>query len=255
MNYWEYILGGTLVILLLALGVVFFFLAYQRRLLKQQQEHQAKETAYQQQLMRASFLSQEKERNRIGKDLHDSVGAMLTTAKLYFRHIDRKSDQIKFDELKNKSLELLDETMVSLRRVSHGLRPIVLERLGLVEAISNTVTQINQSNQIRIEFSHQIDQDIDKEYQLNWFRIVQELINNTLKHAHADQVSLDVSICQSRLVFRYSDNGIGLKEKRVEAGLGLQNIESRLNLMNGELKLEEKEESGIVMLLTSDIEP
>lgn len=255
MNYWEYILGGTLIILILTLGVVFFFLAYQRRLLKQQQEHQTKEAAYQQQLIRANLLSQEKERNRIGKDLHDSVGAMLTTAKLYFRHIDKGSTVEEFDELKEKALELLDETMVSVRRVSHDLRPIVLERLGLVEAISNTVTQVNQSNEMEIDFRHNIDHEMDKEYQLNWYRIIQELINNTLKHAQADHVDINISMYQNRLVLKYSDNGVGVKDKSLKTGLGLQNIESRLNLMNGELKLQEKSENGIEMLLTSDVKP
>lgn len=251
----EIILFGTIGMFVLSLGVVFFFLVYQRRLLKQQKEHQAKETEYQQQLMRANLLSQEKERNRIGKDLHDSVGAMLTTAKLYFRHIDKDSTAEKFNELKEKALELLDETMVSVRRVSHDLRPIVLERLGLVEAISNAVTQVNQSNEMVIDFSHNVDQEIDKEYQLNWYRIVQELINNTLKHAQADHVDVSISTDQNRLVLKYSDNGEGIKGKNITIGLGLQNIESRLNLMNGELKLQEKSENGIEMLLTSDVKP
>jgi len=251
----ELLLAAMAGMFLLALGLVFFFLAYQRRLLKQQQEHQAKESAYQQQLIRANLLSQEKERNRIGKDLHDSVGAMLTTAKLYFRHLDKKSTAEKFDELKEKALELLDETMISVRRVSHDLRPIVLERLGLVEAISNTVAQVNQSKEMVIDFRYRIDQEIDKEYQLNWYRIVQELINNTLKHAQADRVDISISMHQNQLVLKYSDNGVGIKEKNLTTGLGLQNIASRLNLMNGTLTLQEKSENGVKMLLISDVKP
>lgn len=251
----ELLLAAMAGMFLLALGLVSFFLAYQKRILKQQREHQRKEAEYQQKLLRANLLSQEKERNRIGKDLHDSVGAMLTTSKLYFRHMDQNASSQKFNEIKEKALELLDETMVSVRRVSHGLRPIVLERLGLVEAISNAVTQINQSNEMAIDFRHKVDQEIDKEYQLNWYRIVQELINNTLKHAHADRVDINISIHQNRLVLKYSDNGVGIKEKNVTTGLGLQNIESRLNLMNGKLKFQEKSENGIEMLLTSEIKP
>ena len=85
----ELLVGAMAGMLLLALGLILFFFAYQKRILRQQKEHQQKEAEYQQQLMRANLLSQEKERNRIGKDLHDEVGAMLTTSRLYFRHLEQ----------------------------------------------------------------------------------------------------------------------------------------------------------------------
>ncbi len=252
----EFILVGMLGMFLLALGVVFFFLAYQRRIIKQQKEHQAKEAEYQQQLLRANLLSQEKERNRIGKDLHDGVGAMLTTAKLYFRHLDQEVAPEKFTELKEKAFGLLDETMVSVRRVSHDLRPIVLERLGLVEAIANTVDQINESGEITIEFKHSEEVASDKEYQLNWYRIIQELITNTLKHAGAKVISIDLKGTAEQLQVVYQDDGVGLGEgSEPHTGLGIQNIESRLGLMGGTLEFLEKENSGICLRMTSDLKP
>lgn len=252
----EFILAGMLGMFLLALGVVFFFLAYQRRIIKQQKEHQAKEAEYQQQLMRANLLSQEKERNRIGKDLHDGVGAMLTTAKLYFRHLDQEVAPEKFNELKGKAFSLLEETMVSVRRVSHDLRPVVLERLGLVEAIANTVDQINAAGDISIEFNHSEEAESDKEYQLNWYRIIQELITNTLKHAGAEVINIELKGTADQLQVIYQDDGIGLAEGgKPLSGLGIQNIESRLGLMGGKLEFLEKEDSGICLRMTSNLRP
>lgn len=252
----ELLLAGMAGMFLLALGLIFFFLAYQRRIIKQQKEHQAKEAEYQQQLMRANLLSQEKERNRIGKDLHDGVGAMLTTAKLYFRHLDQEVAPEKFTELKEKAFGLLEETMVSVRRVSHDLRPVVLERLGLVEAIANTVDQINHAGDITVEFKHSEETESDKEYQLNWYRIIQELITNTLKHAGANVISIDLKGTAAQLQVIYQDDGVGLIQgTQPKSGLGIQNIESRLGLMGGQLEFLEKEGSGICLRMTSDLRP
>ena len=236
----QLLIGAMLGMFLLSLSIVVFFVVYQRRLLKQQQAHQQKEADYQQQLLRANFQSQEKERNRIGKDLHDEVGALLTTTKLYFQHLDQKNDPERFADIKGKAFSMLEETMNTVRRVSHDLRPVVLERLGLVEAILNIVDKINASGQVEVDFQHNLPTEPEAEYALNWYRIIQELINNTLKHAGASRITLDLRIIQNDLVLKYSDNGIGLTaESDTQGGLGIQNIRSRISLMQGELDIKE----------------
>ncbi|MCE7993435.1 MAG: sensor histidine kinase [Roseivirga sp.] len=252
----ELLLAGMLGMFLLALGVVFFFLAYQRRIIKQQKEHQAKEAEYQQQLMRANLLSQEKERNRIGKDLHDGVGAMLSTSKLYFRHLEQDGNPEKFQELKEKAMDLLEETMTSVRRVSHDLKPVVLERLGLVEAIANMADQLSESGAIKVCFKNSWRGQMDKEYELNWFRIVQELLNNTIKHSGATEVYMELFGDQEQVQFSYHDNGVGLTNKSTaKAGLGMQNIVSRLSLMQGELRYGENQENGISLTMKAATGP
>lgn len=248
----ELLIAGMAGMFLLALGLVLFFLAYQKRILKQQKEHQQKEAEYQQQLLRANLLSQEKERNRIGKDLHDEVGAMLSTSRLYFNHLKQEVSPEKFGELKEKALGLLEETMNSVRRVSHDLKPVVLERLGLVEAIANMADQINESGGIKICFKTQWEGQMDKEFELNWFRIVQELLNNTLKHSGAGEVFMELGGDDKQVMFQYSDNGIGLdSESEASAGLGMQNITSRLSLMQGKLEFGENQQNGISLKLSS----
>jgi signal transduction histidine kinase len=251
----EVILIAMLAMFLLSMGIVFFFLAYQRRILRQQKEHQVKEAEYQQQLMRANLLSQEKERNRIGKDLHDSVGSMLTTARLYFKQIKKEATDEQFDGLKTKALEILDETMTSVRRVSHDLKPVVLEEMGLAEAISNMVDQINDSGQIHVDYEYDSVTEMDKEYELNWFRIVQELVNNTLKHSGAQHIIMRLSIGKDKALFQYEDDGKGMNGNTVSTGLGLKNIESRLQLMQGKMTLNDPSGAGISLSLNSDVKP
>ncbi|GHE67797.1 sensor histidine kinase [Roseivirga thermotolerans] len=251
----QLLIGSMLGMFLLSLSIVIFFVVYQRRLLRQQQLHQRKEADYQQQLLRANFQSQEKERNRIGKDLHDEVGALLTTTKLYFQHLDQANPPERFNEVKNKAFSLLEESMSTVRRVSHDLRPVVLERLGLIEAIANVVDKINESDQVYVSFHHAVSASIDDEYALNWYRIVQELINNTLKHAEASNIRIELVTEKDQLILNYSDDGKGLgAESDTANGLGIQNMRSRLSLMQGELEMKESE-PGFQVVLKSKLKP
>lgn len=252
----QLLLGTMLGMFILSLCIVIFFVIYQRRLLKQQKAHQEKETEYQQQLLRANFQSQERERNRIGKDLHDEVGVLLTTTKLYFQYLDPKTDPSKFEELKAKSFSLLEESMATVRRVSHDLRPVVLERMGLVEAIDNIASQVNASEQLKINFSHDFNESIDDEYALNWYRIAQELVNNTIKHAEASVINMDLKVSGDLVEMQYSDNGKGMSSDfMANEGLGIQNIKSRISLMAGEVHLVKGEEKGFRIHLTSKLKP
>lgn len=251
----QLLVGSMLGMFILSMSIVVFFVVYQRRLLKQQQSHQQKEAEYQQQLLRANFQSQERERNRIGKDLHDEVGALLTTTKLYFQHLDQKNDPVRFTEIKGKAFSMLEETMNTVRRVSHDLRPVVLERLGLVEAILNVVDKINASGQVRVDFTHSLPEEPDTEYALNWYRIIQELINNTLKHAEASVITIDLAAEEDDITLVYSDNGRGLaSDSDTKSGLGIQNIRSRISLMHGELNLKENTQ-GFEIVLKSKLKP
>mgnify|MGYP000058134511 CR=1 FL=1 len=252
----QLLLGTMLGMFILSLGIVIFFVVYQRRLLKQQKAHQQKEADYQQQLLRANFQSQERERNRIGKDLHDEVGVLLTTTKLYFQYLDPKTDPAKFEELKAKSFKLLEESMATVRRVSHDLRPVVLERMGLVEAIDNMASQVNASDQLKINFSHDFNKDIDEEYALNWYRIAQELVNNTMKHAQATTVNIELKASEDHLKMLYSDDGKGVSgDFQAFEGLGIQNIKSRISLMAGEVHLVNGAEKGFKIHLSSKLKP
>ena len=249
------LLGGMLLIFLLVIGVILFYSAYHKRILKQQQEHQKKEAEYQKQLMRANLQSQEQERNRIGRDLHDEVGSLLTTSKMYFSHLSQADAPSECAELKAKVFELLDETIHSVRRVSLDLRPVVLEQLGLSEAIVNLVHQLNKTGDIRVILKNNWTGRMTAEFELNWYRIIQELLNNTLKHAGATEVHIETGEKEKKFWLVYEDNGRGLSNSLGKSkGLGMQNIESRLYLMEGHMQWIEKKEPGVCIQLWSNVD-
>ncbi len=231
------IIIGMVVIFLLALSVIVFFIVYQRRLLAQQKERQKLEFDYQKELLKTSILSQEEERTRIAKELHDDVGAMLTTTKLYFGQITPTLPPDEFKDIVSKMKGFLNDMIYSVRHISQDLRPVVLEKLGLIEAIQSLAQTINDSGQIEMLFKNNTSKAILKSKELNLYRIIQELIANTLKHADASVINLELKHKNNSLIILYEDNGKGIGNKQLahNKGLGLKNIESRLSVLSGNI--------------------
>lgn len=231
------IIIGMVVIFLLSLSVIVFFIVYQRRLLAQQKKHQKIESDYQKELLKTSILSQEEERSRIAKELHDDVGAMLTTTKLYFGQITPDLSSEELSNITDKMSGFLDDMIQDVRSISQNLRPVVLEKLGLIEAIESLVQTINDPGKIKVDYSNSTTKTIIKSQELNLYRIIQELITNTLKHAEATSIKIQLRNEENTLVIIYEDNGKGLDQKNLshKKGLGLKNIESRLSVLSGNI--------------------
>ena len=226
---------------LLALAVILFFIVYQRRLLAQQKKYQEATLQYQRELLKATITSQEKERNRIAKDLHDDVGALLTTTKLYLSQITTETPPEELIQTTDKMRNLFDLMIGSVRNISQDLRPAVLQNLGFAEALNSLVQQINDTGNIYIVFKNLATSQLEKEQELNLYRVVQELIHNTVKHAKASQIELSCEDTVTHLILLYKDDGIGIDPKVLQAskGLGIKNIESRLSLLQGTITYRE----------------
>ncbi|WP_108867684.1 sensor histidine kinase [Aquimarina aquimarini] len=240
------IIIGMIVIFLLSLSVIMFFILYQRRLLAQQQKHQKIESDYQKELLKTSIASQEEERSRIAKELHDDVGAMLTTTKLYFGQITPELPPDELENIAHKTSSFLDDMIHSIRSISQDLRPVVLEKLGLIEAVESLRQTINDSGKIKVSVKNNTTKTIVKSKELNLYRIIQELITNTLKHADASAIQIKLKNEEDSLIIVYKDNGKGLQQKNLlhKKGLGLKNIESRLSILSGNIYFM-KEDSGM----------
>lgn len=252
----ELVVLGMVSMLFLALGIVSIFSAFKKRIIRQQSEFREKESIHQRELLRAILLGQEKERQRLGKDLHDEVGALLSTTRLYLGHLDYGLSNNTFTKTKEKAMALLSETMLSVRTVSHDLRPVVLEQLGLMEAIGNSVEHLKLSSKIQVNFVYKVSKPIDKEYEVNWYRIIQELISNTIKHAQSQHITLHFSEKNDMLSVMYKDDGIGLADTEFPInGLGLRNIESRLSLMQGHWEPITNKNKGFAVQMTSAFTP
>ncbi|WP_165585001.1 sensor histidine kinase [Chryseobacterium taiwanense] len=197
------------------------------------------ELVHQKDLLNTIVSSQEKERHRIGMDLHDEIGANLSAIKLLLtNHFDR-ANQKDLKDLSKQIMSLFDQLIDKTRLISHDLSPSVKGAYGFSDAVLNFADQINQSeNSVKIHMT--FSDDLAETYLQNMsallvYRIVLELINNSFKHARANNISVIFNYRESFLLIDYYDDGIGLKKSdlKIKKGIGFRNIESRLFYLNG----------------------
>ncbi|MFD2786045.1 sensor histidine kinase [Hymenobacter rubripertinctus] len=230
----------TPILLLLALGIVGFVVRYQRRLIQQQLEMQELHETGQQQALEAALLAQEEERRRIAGDLHDGVGTTLAIVKLHLNTLNQP-------ELTQEATLLLDQAINEVRRISRNLLPAALQKFGLsfaLEALARTIPA-DGPTQVSVE-QHGQPHRLDAQYELIVYRVVQELLGNGLRHAHASQIHVVVEFGPEALALRYSDNGIGFDPTLPDqpplpgsrTGLGLTNLRSRVGVLRGTLRHE-----------------
>lgn len=214
--------------LLLATSFIFFFLRYQRKIALQKAAMQKAEVEYSSQLLTATLTSQEEERKRIGTDLHDDVGASLSNLKMIL------AQTAETDETKEKYKPLIDNIITTVRTISHTLSPPGLELFGFEYALHELVDSFNIAGTIKVELT--IDAKIDelpKPTTLALFRVLQELLSNTIKHANAKKVSISFFNKANELYFTYTDDGKGIDLLASKnAGMGIKNIEARLKMID-----------------------
>lgn len=231
---------GILVMFLLALSVVIFFLIYQRKLLHQQEEKNALESAFQKELIRAGVRAQEEDRSRMAKDLHDSIGGSLTATKMLLGHLQQDMAPEQFATFHQKALEALDQNLQDIRTIINDLLPHSLESQGLVVATRQLCKQLEELRNMTVVLTcnDPVRFDLDREKAL--FRILQELINNALKHSQANEINLNFDFHPDKVLIDYRENGPGfdpelLREKGKKTSLGLKSMASRMTYLQGHL--------------------
>ncbi|MEM0994914.1 MAG: sensor histidine kinase [Bacteroidota bacterium] len=238
---------GVLGMAALAIAIVLFFVIYQRRLLAQQDQLQETERNYQKELLNNSIQVQEVERERIAKDLHDSVGSTLSATKLYLYRLNNEQTAPEFQQLKSETEKLLDNSIQNIRQTTRDLLPVNLERFGLIAAIEDTLQPIQTLNQVQIEFNYNQSVRFLAAKEIALFRIIQELLNNTLKHANANQIKIDLQFYDQQLKLTYEDDGVGfdLTQEQKTKGIGLKSIESRIKYLNASYDYKTAQQQGL----------
>ncbi len=228
-----------LVIAVVLLTSIFLFFAisvvrYQRKYIRIQKE-----------LTKAEVSTLEKERQRIATELHDSLGPLLSTVKLQINSLDT---QIPDDLLLiQKAGTHIDNIMDSIRLVSNSLAPKLLSRKGLAAAIEDLALNTQSVFPIQIQYEPQPVPRLCEEDELHIYRIVQEIIHNTIKHAQGKKLILKLYTEKGLLILLTADDGKGfdaLLQKEVANGLGLRNIETRSGLLNGTMEIQSKPGEG-----------
>lgn len=197
------------------------------------------EAAHQRDLLEATVASQEAVRERIARDLHDEVGAMLSTINIGVVRFQKKADpESRGLQFSQSTKELVDATSDTVRRISRELLPASLSRFGLRATVKDLFELVSEQGGMEYELGPlPTGLAWTQEQELGLYRIIQEATNNTLKHAAATQISLNFEQTDEGWAMIYQDNGKGFSvpEARDKKSLGLKNIESRTAILGGEV--------------------
>lgn len=200
---------------------------------------------HQHQLLKSSIQTQEVERKRIAQDLHDELGAVLSISRMHLVQIqNEKATNSAMQSGIQQARMLTEAALATMRRISHELMPPQLENFGLIKTLEAITAQMQEAKKITVNF-HASDELLrwTLPTELGLYRICMEMINNTLKHAEATKINIDLKQSSGQLLFSYSDNGKGLPEV-VHVGHGFKNIEARANIIGGELAMGNNDHGG-----------
>ena len=239
-------IGLMIFIILFSVGMVIFFLLSRKRITKADLEVRDTRIKAQEDVIEATLLTQEKERHRIARELHDEISAKLNVISLNTNLLtDTTLNQDDRDLLLDRIQNATAKTLENARRLAHDLLPPVLERFGLCQALTELVDSIH-NDKLKIKFDCDWDESVlTSDQQLHTYRIVQELFNNSLKYSQANQIHLSLTTCDVIRRMVYRDNGIGFQET-TGIGLGTSNINSRVSILHGSMALETSINQGVL---------
>lgn len=242
-----FVLVGISMMLLLFVSFLLFFISAQRRKYRDQRNLQQLKAGQQELLIEAAVRSEESERLRIAEALHDEMGALLFSAKLHFQNIRLNEDDPHNLPLYTKGQEMLDDAINKIRGISHNLHSIILQEFGLVEAIRHFVQRSMDAH--LIEAAVELDctyPSEPRENAVSVYRMVQELINNVLRHAHPRKLRISGVNTAGELVLTLFHDGEGLTQPRFEelkykkGSMGFKTIQNRLILLKGKMHFSQR---------------
>lgn len=193
-------------------------------------------------LLRTILETQESERKRLAEDLHDSVGQVLSAVKLNLHRLDKTcaADEKTLPLLSN-TRNLIDECIQEIRSIIQNVRPPLLTDFGLAEALNDFCIKIQKGTGINVVFKQETEQQrFNAEIEVTLYRIVQELFGNSIKHANATLIELNLTVENNWLHLNFKDNGSGFDLTEIKNGSGLKNMQSRTDFIKGNIEITSK---------------
>jgi len=257
------LIGLTVGLFIVLLSIYFIVKFYDQRIKTSKIINEQKEEINQQKFrelednirissMRSVIEGQEIERERIAKDLHDSLGGLISTIKLKFDQVINKNENIFPQNEYKKAYALLDDAVNEVRTISRNLQPSALSEFGLVRAIKDLINRFEGDNAPEIDFQHYgIPEKLNKIVALSVYRIIQELLNNSIKHAQASDILIQINTIEDELVIQYEDDGVGFDINDSNGhGMGLGNIKSRVQYLSGQIHIDSSKGKGVSVMIS-----
>ncbi len=234
-------------LIIMAVTLIAFFHHTKKKIIEKEQEKATLKIEHQKKILQTSIAIQEQERNRIAQDLHDAISAKLNVVSLttHVLLIDKTINEKQKTALE-QILDITTNTLESARKIAHDLMPPILDKFGLKPALEELFEEFTIHTTIDIEHNVEELPRLTKTNQLHFFRIIQELINNSIRHGKANEIAIYMEEDNTGFILHYQDNGIGFNVESIKKkpGIGIQNIKSRAKILNGKLAIESTENSG-----------
>lgn len=198
-------------------------------------------------LLSAVLRTEERSRSDFAKELHDGMGPLLSSAKMTLSALSTENMSEEQQQILQNSRALIDESIRSVREISNNMSPHILTNFGLAQGVRNFASRISQLNTTDIEFSTNLTKErFENNTEVVVYRVICELINNSLKHSGCSKIDISLLLEGTTLQLEYRDNGCGFNLQEVDStGMGLSNIFSRIDTLNGEIKIESDEGQGM----------
>lgn len=240
-----FVWGGVITSLAFAIGVFMI-----QKIFKYMKRVEDSRRLTEKMFLNTIIQTEEKERKRFAKDLHDGLGPLLSTVKMSVSSLAQmKHDDISREIVENTEL-VIDEAIKSLKEISDNLSPHILNNFGLVRALNNFSNKINVARTIKINLESDLkDERFDNNVEVVLYRVICELINNTIKHAKAKKIDISLTKDGEYLIIVYKDDGKGFDvskiiDQQTGTGMGFSNIYSRINSLKGEINIESEQKKG-----------
>jgi signal transduction histidine kinase len=240
--------------MILAVFLIVFFYFSRKKIIQKELEKRDLILQYQKEQLHAVIIAQEEERKRIAQDLHDDISSKLNIVSLNTHLLSAPNlTEAETNEITENIISLTTKALENSRKIAHNLLPPVFEKFGLNAGVEELCVEFESSKAVKVYYKNEIDfDDNDIDRHLHIFRILQELMNNSLRHGKATEIWISFKNIASIDTCNYEDNGVGFDSKNAEnkKGLGMKNIDSRVSFLNGNIKINSQINKGISVIFT-----
>lgn len=244
-----YLFASFCLLLVVVGGFLLAYQSYQRKKKITQMEMEIKDSKLDELMSEqeskayaAMLKGQEREKDRVARELHDRLGGTLAALKMSLKRPENK--------VMSEDLEILDQALMEVRSISHNLSSGIIEKNGLNQALEQLFKTLERGSSTKFQlFLHPAIASLGQSVSLELYRIVQELATNTIKHAKATEVSLQTNFEDDTFNMIYEDNGLGFDLKKAKKGIGLDNVKARVKKINGILNIDTEIGRGTIIIV------
>ncbi|MBS7232197.1 sensor histidine kinase [Flavobacterium psychroterrae] len=240
--------------MVVAIFLIAFFYFSRKKIIQKELEKRDLEIHLQKEQLHAVIVAQEEERKRIAQDLHDDISSKLNIVSLNTHLLSAPNlTEEETQEITGNIINLTAKALENSRKIAHNLLPPVFEKFGLNAGVEELCDEFESSKSVKVHYKNEIDFDQNEiDRHLHIFRVLQELMNNSLRHGKATEIWIKFKNENGINTCTYEDNGVGfnIENSENQKGLGMKNIDSRISFLNGTLKIDSQIGKGIQVIFT-----